>query len=361
MIWTEFDVDVSAAAGLGEPLQTRVTACLPAPAELGESPTVCFAFPGAGFGRRYFMFDLPGDAPGASGGQAGWHARRGWIVFAVDHLGVGDSSLPEPTKLGFAVVSAANQAAVGEALRRLAAGELADGYPAVAAGAVLGLGQSMGGALVIHQQAHHRAFDAIAVLGFSAIHTTAKVPPGTRPAPIPFLTRDAGLADTSPESRRAAAVNAQVLELSEGAHYPTTAAPPPGWDYHFDDEPAAVVARDLGLSGERAPWRSATMPGLVHHVTAPGVVAAEAAAICVPVLAAFGERDVAEDPRLEAKAYRHAVDFSLFICPRMAHMHNFAGTRDVLWARIDQWGRHVAELKRRLPERWPSGLYSDSY
>ena len=103
------------------------------------------------------------------------------------------------------------------------------------------------------------------------------------------------------------------------------------------------------------------MPGLVHWVTAAGAIAPEAASIVVPVLAAFGERDVLEDPRFEAKAYRHAVDFSLFICPRMRHMHNFATTREVLWSRTRHWGQHVADLKTRLPEDWPAQLFSDSY
>ena len=108
------------------------------------------------------------------------------------------------------------------------------------------------------------------------------------------------------------------------------------------------------------PWRSSTIPGLIQWVTAPGAIAPEAASIVVPVLAAFGERDVLEDPRMESKAYRRAVDFSLFICPRMAHMHNFANTREILWTRIASWGQHVATLKSVVRD-WPTDLYSDSY
>ena len=72
--------------------------------------------------------------PGAQGGgQAGWHAERGWIFVACDHLGVGDSSLADP--------------------------------------AVLGIGQSMGGCLTVVQQARHESYDGVGVLGYSAIHT----------------------------------------------------------------------------------------------------------------------------------------------------------------------------------------------
>jgi hypothetical protein len=76
------------------------------------------------------------------------------------------------------------------------------------------------------------------------------------------------------------------------------------------------------------------------------VVATEAAAITVPILLAMGERDVVPDPWLEPTAYRSAKDISLFVCPRMAHMHNFAGTREAFWQRIHAWGEMVALGKR---------------
>jgi pimeloyl-ACP methyl ester carboxylesterase len=74
----------------------------------------------------------------------------------------------------------------------------------------------------------------------------------------------------------------------------------------------------------------------------PGVIAAEAAAVKVPVLIAVGERDVCPEPHAEPTAYRGSSDVSLFIAPRMAHMHNFASTRALLWSRIASWSRRVA-------------------
>ena len=76
-------------------------------------------------------------------------------------------------------------------------------------------------------------------------------------------------------------------------------------------------------------WGSPTIPGLADWVLTPGATAPEAASIVVPVLLAFGERDVLDDPWMEPKAYGAAVDISLFVCPRMGHMHNFASTREV--------------------------------
>jgi len=73
----------------------------------------------------------------------------------------------------------------------------------------------------------------------------------------------------------------------------------------------------------------------------PGGVAAEAAGVRCPVLVALGERDVLPDPRGEPRAYLSSPSVDLFICPRMAHMHNFAGTRELFWRRIEPWADGV--------------------
>jgi pimeloyl-ACP methyl ester carboxylesterase len=78
-------------------------------------------------------------------------------------------------------------------------------------------------------------------------------------------------------------------------------------------------------------------------MVAPGTVAPEAAAIRVPVLVVAGERDVVPDPWIEPNAYRSATDITVFVCPRMAHMHNFASTREILWSRLHSWGATVAQ------------------
>ena len=73
----ELTVDVTEAAGLGQPLSTRVTVVLPEPDALADPPVVCFGFPGGGYSRGYFTFDMPGttgggvtDKPRKPGGTA---------------------------------------------------------------------------------------------------------------------------------------------------------------------------------------------------------------------------------------------------------------------------------------------------
>ena len=65
----------------------------------------------------------------------------------------------------------------------------------------------------------------------------------------------------------------------------------------------------------------------------------------MPVLVAVGERDVVPDPRAEPQAYTNSADITVFVCPRMSHMHNFASTREQFWSRLHGWGEGVAQRR----------------
>src|SRR5690606_38523081 len=97
--------------------------------------------------------------------------------------GVGDSSQPEPTSLTYERLAAANHATVTSVLGRLRDGTAVDGVGPMAIRGVLGVGQSAGGCLTIVQQARHQSFDAVGILGYSAIHTVIPSPDGVNRAP----------------------------------------------------------------------------------------------------------------------------------------------------------------------------------
>jgi alpha-beta hydrolase superfamily lysophospholipase len=342
----DLNIDVTEAAGLGEPAHVALTVHLPDPAKLAGRPMVCFAKPGGGYSRGYFTADLPGPAKGA---QADWHAERGWIFVSVDHLGVGGSSLHEGPKLDYTAVAAGNHAAEAEVLRRLAAGTLAEGFPKVADPLTIGIGQSMGGCLTVIQQGRYHRYDGVGVLGYSAVHTHPPVRPGTPPIVAPWIPRDTLLKEPL------TVLNAQAL--AEGtprdAVRAETGAHPMTWGFHYDDVDQKLAEADLerfagGPPPYRTdqpppfPWASLTRPGAVaQSCLTPGAIAPEAAAVRVPVLVAMGERDVIPDPRGEVRAYLSASSVDTYICPRMSHMHNFAGTRELFWRRIETWADWV--------------------
>ena len=172
----------------------------------------------------------------------------------------------------------------------------------------------MGGCFTIVQQGRHATYDGIGILGFSALQTVLSFPPGTPSDADVFAPRDDGL-------------------------------PMVTWCFHYDDEPADVVDEDMRGYPMRArmpAWGSATMPPSAIEMIEPGCVREEAAAVTVPVLVAVGERDVVPNPRAEPQAYAQSPDITVYTCPRMSHMHNFASTRERFWARLHSWGETVA-------------------
>lgn len=354
-------IDVTDAANLGEPAHVAVTVVLPDPADLPAQPVVCFAKPGGGYSRLYFTHALPGPPPGtALGAQAEFHVARGWIFVALDNLGSGDSSVHDTRSLGFTVVTSAAMAAEQEVLLRLANGILLPGYPPVLQPVRLGIGQSTGGSLTIVQQARHDCFDGIGVLGFSAVHSHPATPPGHPPIVTPWFSRE--IAPEAPGGVINAAAVAALDGTSSDAAWAAIA-----WGFHYDDVPQEVVEQDLAhydsiaqgigqtivpaprparASDDPAPWNSYSTPNAATRFTlTPGAVAPEAAAVAVPVLSAMGERDLVVDPLGEARAFRSAPSFDLFVCPRMGHMHNFAGTRALFWERIHRFGEWCAAAK----------------
>jgi pimeloyl-ACP methyl ester carboxylesterase len=297
---------------VGDGLTTAVTViAAPAQAETLERPIAVFAFPGGGYGRRYFDLQLEGLGTGGSYSQAEHHTARGLVVVACDHLGCGESDAAPGLTL--AQLAAANVATVAEMRRRLAQGKAAPGLAPIRDPLAIGIGQSMGGCFTIAAQGRHRCFDAVAILGYSAHQTVVPVPPGVAPGTF-------------------------SLDVVRYA-------------WHWDDVPKALVDRDVtgyGVAheGPLPAWRSATVPEIAVDLLEPGYASADAAAIDVPVFVAAGERDVVPDLHAEPAAYRRARDVTLYRQPRAAHMHNFAGTRALLWDRLAHWYATCAALGR---------------
>ena len=350
-------IDVTEAAQLGEPAQVAVTVVLPDPADLPPAPVVCFAKPGGGYSRFYFTHALPGPVTAEPlGAQADFHVARGWIFVAIDNPGSGDSSMHDAEALGFTAVTRATLAAEQEVLLRLANGILVPGYPPVLQPVRIGIGQSTGGSLTIVQQARHACYDGIAVLGFSAVHSHPATPPGHAPIVTPWFSRELSPAEPG------GVLNAAAVAAASGSGASEAAWAALAWGFHYDDVPQDVVEQDLahyeGMAQgpvasppparerEAAPWNSYTTPNDATRFTlTPGAVAPEAAAVAVPVLSAMGERDLVVDPLGEARAFRSALSFDLFVCPRMGHMHNFAGTRALFWERIHRFGEWCAAVR----------------
>jgi pimeloyl-ACP methyl ester carboxylesterase len=307
-------VPVPSASG-GRSWEIAASVYLPAAGALAARPPVLVIMPGGGYSRRYFDLAAPGYS------QAAHHVRLGTVVVAIDHLGAGDSSIPPLDVTTLPTVAAADHAAVTAVLGRLRDGTLAPGVPPVEPGAVVGAGHSIGGQVLAVMQAGHGTFDGVALLGSSLVGTTIPARGGA-----------------------AAGGGAASIDWGWAFHWRETPVPP---------ELAALIAADIaaGLpTRQTAPeWATLGYPGFVPASVLPGAVADEAARIDVPVLLATGERDVCHPPAQEVAALKAATDISVLVVPRMAHMHNFATTRTLLWERLDEFVAHLTH--RTAPDR----------
>lgn len=276
-----------------------------------ESAPVVVCLPGGGYNRQYFDLREPGYS------EARHHLDRGVVVVAIDHLRVGDSDIPDLQEASLAAAAEANDAVLKTILERLGTGTLGDGAPPLQPSAVIGAGHSMGGHIALLMQAEHRSFDAVAMLGSSVVCT--RLPARIAGEEICLLGQDnpaEGLAALRTFDKRFA--------------------------YHWEDVPESYAGADGGASSS-AYWLSATTPNAGTGLV-PGHFSSKAAIVTVPILVGMGERDVCQDPLREVAAYMSSRDVSYFVVPKMAHMHNFAGTRTVMWKRLSAFIAQVADM-----------------
>jgi hypothetical protein len=296
----ELTIDVSEAADLGEPLQVAASIFLPESAR-DESPFVV-CLPGGGYTRDYYDARFP-NMSGYS--MAEWFTARGCIMCTLDHLGTGASARPrnEPA-LSPTVIAAANHSASTQIGKMIECGTLPGNFSPIAISRKIGVGHSMGGMLLIVQQALHETFDQVAPVGW-----TNQVMELGEPFEPPTLPADA------PPASRYVVVERGTLQRRL---------------FYWPDIPESLISYD-----ERC---ATVIPiTLLGEIMRPRTVATYAGAITAPVFLAFGVRDNCKDPHREPTTYPACPDITLYILPQSGHCHNFASSRVLLWKRLLAW------------------------
>jgi len=316
----EFRVDVTAALPPGAAAErVEIAATLVAdPGAVADRPVVVIAIPGGTYHRRYWDLQPPGRA-GYS--QAAWMAERGAVFVACDYLGGGDSTRPaDGDFMTLEVCADAAHEAYQQVRAGLEKGTLTGLLPALTDPAYVGIGQSLGGFITMMQQGKYADYPGIGVFGASPVLI----------ANIPEHRRLDGL---SAEDRRRAVMadNARTSGVRELPMY--HGAPRQNFlgVFHVADVPDDL----FGYDEQQCHTLISRVTG-VDGMT-PGISREFADRIEVPVFLAFGDSDVSRDPRAEPSGYPRSRDITVVLLPRMAHMHNFADTRQALWERFRQW------------------------
>jgi alpha-beta hydrolase superfamily lysophospholipase len=276
------------------------------PDTVGPRPVVCCCVPGGGMSRGYFDLQVPAELGNYS--MARHLVELGFVVVTLDPPAVGESDTPDDGyTLTPDVVADVNARAFGQVLA-----PWPDAFR-------VGVGHSAGALLTVVQQARHRTYDALGLLGFgSGGHERFA------------LSREELGVGEDPDALKAAIVDLTKERFGRPLPRGSTATS------EFLLGGMEVPAGALDALGSVKSCLLAIV-GLVSMI--PGSIAAEMAAVDVPVLLGLGEHDIAGDPHGIPAFFPGSADVTLFVLPGSGHNHNVAPEREVLWDRLATWAR----------------------
>jgi len=319
--------DVAEAFGSSEPLQQAAAVFLPEQSENVKAVLICL--PGGSYDKTYWNMEVPGHR----GYSFARHlTEQGFVVVALDHLGIGESADPQMVGQVDAALLATGDAAVTAQIRTaVKQGSLAPQLPPQNV-PFIGIGHSMGAGIATIVQAETSAYDAVALLGWAAeidVHdkTSDELAEIVKNDETSLATLAARLDQSETEYR---------LATATPSHAAYTDLPREGFHglFYLPDVPPEVIAADAAVAS-RVPTRAAA------ETITPGFIRQYARKIDVPIFLALGEVDVTPAPYAEPAHYPSSHDITLFVLAGSAHCHNFAGTRTVLWNRLASWAGSV--------------------
>lgn len=312
-LWrTELEIDVSEQLESREPIVMRGWAVGPAAAP--ERSPVLFCYAGGGCSTSYFDLQVEG-LDGYSMADA--FARRGAVVVAMDHPGIGASDkVADLFALTPSLVAGCHAHVVQTVVDALSAGALRP-LPPITSPFVVGLGHSMGGLLVTAQQAHHGSFDSLILAGHSGMG-------------LPEVLTNDELTVTGSDLKSTEEQICSLARLRFAANSSVPRKQPAHGTFFASDVPAAVRQ---AFADQAVPLLPSC--GLTSMI--PDSARAERATIAVPIFLAFGDDDLVTDYAESLAQYRSVTDATLYVLGHSGHCHNQASGRHVLWARMLDW------------------------
>ena len=312
---TPVEVDVSALVPFAGRHCVRGWVFVPDQApESGSTVGVACCLPGGTCSTDYFDLHVSGFAHYS---MAEHLASSGVITIALDHLGVGRSDRVEDIFLVTPqLASAVNDFAVRAVLKGLRDRPWGGAHLVT-----FGVGHSMGGMLATVQQARHRTFDGLIVLGH-----------GGDGLPAVLTVEEQTISGPLDEATPAIIAAART----RFAHPPPVERRGlvPG-SFLSDDVPDAV--RHAFVGQQTSLLFTCGLTSMIPNVTDD-----EKAHIEVPVLVAFGDHDLTDAYERSAARYTASHDVALYVLPGSAHCHNQASSRTRLWDRMAEWMDAVA-------------------
>jgi pimeloyl-ACP methyl ester carboxylesterase len=305
--------DVTSAIGTGEQLTQAAWAFLPEQPTQARAILVCLA--GGTYDKHYWHIEIAGR-PGYSFGER--LAAAGYIVLAVDHLGIGESTDPvDSGPLGLDLLATGDAEVARQIRAKSKAGTLLDDLPPMTL-PVVGVGHSMGSCLSTMIQARDRVYDALALLGYGVEITNVH-------------EKMADADEMEARIQQSVETFCQVTGADPGDSHGMGPRSYLTDLFYAGEVPQEVIDADTAVQS-RVPVRAGS------EVTTPGFVERYAPRVDVPVFLAFGAAiDVSPNPYIEPANYTGSPDITLYLVPKSGHCHNFGSQRRRLWDRIAAW------------------------
>ena len=310
-------MDVSDHVPLGGAHSVAVEIFWPSEFSTKQPPEqVLFCKPGGAMNRHYFSLVAEQDYTHSF---AHYMVARNRIVVSVDHLGVGESSIPaDGYELTLEVLTAANHAAVHQTLKALANGEISEELPALADLSSIGVGHSMGAMLTVVQQHRHSSYEGLILLGFC-----------NRGIPDILNDEQKAYIDDS-ESVRRDAVSLTRQYFPEPYVHNTrdrgAVSGKPNKSSVSDIAKQAVAKTEAPLLA---------VGGMMSLI--PGSIGPEMKNIQVPVFLGIGDRDLIESPHTVPAEFPACKDISLMVLPQTGHNHFLYPNCESFFARMHGW------------------------
>ena len=252
--------DITAGLGAQEELLQEAWIFLPDQPADAHAVLVCLA--GGTYDKHYWHIDIDGH-PGYSFGE---HlAKSGFVVIAVDHLGVGGSTDPTGSAPGLTLLTRGDAEVVRQIRERLLHGQLHAQLPDALP--IVGVGHSMGACLTTMVQATAHPYDAVVLLGY-----------GVQITNVHERTADAAeLNDRLEQTIQA------CCQLTGAKPTDTHVLAPRGYladIFYAGEVPQKVIDADTAVQS-RVPLRACA------EITTPGMVEEYASRVDVPVFLAL--------------------------------------------------------------------------
>jgi pimeloyl-ACP methyl ester carboxylesterase len=305
--------DVTGAVGSDEHLAQKAWLFLPERPADACAVLLCLA--GGTYDKHYWHIDIDGY-PGYS--FAEHLGDSGYVVIAVDHLGIGDSTDPIGSgPVGLGLLAKGDAEVARQVRERLRHGDLHEDLPPTNA-PLIGVGHSMGACLTTMVQVTTHPYDAVVLLGYGVQITNVyqDTPDAAELEERIQQTIEVScqLTGAKPTDAHLYAPRAYLADL-----------------FYAGEVPQDVIDADTAVQS-RTPLRAAA------EVTTPGMVERYAHQVDVPLFLGFGAAlDVSPNPYAEPANYTGSPDVTLHLVPSSGHCHNFASHRTQLWDRIARW------------------------